>query len=134
MAAHGRGVTVAEPQDLDVAIKLFPRQMVIRQICFTGEVPDRIGFYASKIKAILEAQRRELNHGKTVAQVAKSLRDFQNMTHAFRDNELHTFERAWKSFSEHITQVMVPASNGQKYPKFIPMPYEHEMWLQPSAA
>jgi len=129
MAAFGRGVTVAEPEDLDVAIKILKRQMVIRQICFTGEVPDRVGFYASKIKAIVELMRKELNSGKTVAQVAKSIRDFQTMTHAFRDNELHTFERAWKSLSEHVTPVAVVAGNGQKYQKWVPMPYENEMWL-----
>lgn len=134
MAAFGRGVSVAEPEDLEVAIKIFNRQMVIRQACFTGEVPDRVGFYASKIKAIIEAQRKELNSGKSVGQVAKSLRDFQTMTHAFRDNELHTFERAWNSFSEHVMQVTVAAGNGQRYGKWIPMPYENEHWLTPDAA
>jgi hypothetical protein len=134
MAAFGRGVTLAKPEDLDVAIKIFKRQMVIRQVCFTGEVPDRIGFYASKIKAMVEAMRKDLNSGKTVAQVAKSIRDFQTMTHAFRDNELHTFERAWKSLSEHVTPVGVVAGNGQKYQKWVPMPYENEMWLWPAAA
>lgn len=134
MAAFGRGLTVAEPEDLDVAIKIFKRQIVIRQVMFTGEVPDRIGFYISKIKAIVEAQRKELNRGKTMAQVAKSLRDFQTMTNAFRDNELHTFERAWKSMSEHVREVAVVAGNGQKYQKWVPMPYEDEMWLQTAAA
>lgn len=134
MAAFGRGVTVAGPEDLDVAIKIFNRQMVIRQVCFTGEVPDRIGFYIGKIKAILEAQRRELNSGKTVAQVAKSIRDFQTLSNAFRDNELHTFERAWKSLSEHVTPVAVVAGNGQKYQKWVPMPYEHEMWVWETTA
>ncbi|PYU02462.1 MAG: hypothetical protein DMG38_00230 [Acidobacteria bacterium] len=129
MAAFGRGVTVAEPEDLDVAIKIFKRQMVIRQVCFTGEVPDRVGFYTSKIKAIVEVMRRELNSGKAVAQVARSIRDFETMTHAFRDNELHTFERAWKSMSEHVTQVAVAAGNGHKYEKWVPTPYEDEMWL-----
>ena len=67
--------------------------------------------------------RKELNAGKTVAQVAKSIRDFQTLTHAFRDNELHTFDRAWKSMSDHLTQVTVVVANGQKYPKWIPLPY-----------
>src|SRR5882762_3688167 len=117
MAAFGRGVKVAEPEDLDVAIKIFDRQIIIRQVCFTGEVPDRIGFYASKIKVIIEVQRKELNNGKTIAQVAKSLRDFQTITHAFRDNELHTFERAWTSFKGHVAEVAITAGNGQKYQK-----------------
>lgn len=129
MAAFGRGAMVAELEDLDVATKIFQRQIIIRQVCFTGEVPDRVGFYASKIKAIVEAQRKELNAGKSLAQVAKSTRDFQTLTNAFRDNELHTFERAWKSMSEHFIQVPVIAGNGQKYQKWVPMPYEHETWL-----
>lgn len=124
---------VAEPEDLDVAIKIFKRQIVIRQVMFTSEIPDRIGFYISKIKAIVEAQRKELNSGKTMAQVAKSLRDFQTMTNAFRDNELHTFERAWKSMSEHVVQVSVKAGNGQTYQKWVPRPYEDEMWLLAAA-
>jgi hypothetical protein len=117
MAAFGRGVGQAELEDLDVAIKIFNRQIVIRQVCFTGEVPDRVGFYTGKIKAIVEAMRKQLNSGRSVAQVARSIRDFQTMTHAFRDNELHMFERAWKSMSEHVKQIMVSAGNGQKYPK-----------------
>lgn len=133
MAAFGRGLMVADPEDLDVAIKIFKRQIVIRQVMFTSEVPDRIGFYISKIKAIVEAQRKELNSGKTMAQVAKSLRDFQTMTNAFRDNELHTFERAWKSMSEHVVQVSVKAGNGQTYQKWVPRPYEDEMWLLAAA-
>lgn len=133
MAAFGRGVKIAEPEDLDVAIKIYNRQIKIRQVCFTGEVPDRIGFYASKIKVIIEKMRKDLNSGKTVAQVAKSLRDFQNMTHAFRDNELHTFERAWTSFKGHVAEVKVTAGNGQKYQKWVPMPYENEVWQTDAA-
>jgi putative DNA primase/helicase len=134
MAAFGRGVMIAEPEDLNVAIKIFNRQIVIRRLNFTGEVPDRVGFYTAKIKAIVDAQRNELNQGKTVAQVAKSNRDFQTLTNAFRDNEVHTFERAWKSLSDHVTPVAVIAGNGQKYQKWVPMPYEHEMWLTPSTS
>jgi hypothetical protein len=134
MAAFGRGVMTAEPKDLDVAIKIFNRQIVIRRVNFTGEVPDRVGFYTSKIKAIIETQRHELNQGKTVAQVAKSSRDLQTLTNAFRDNEVHTFERAWKSLSDHVAAVSVVARNGQKYQKWVPMPYEHEMWLTQSTS
>jgi hypothetical protein len=133
MAAFGRGVKVAEPEDLDVAIKIFNRQIKIRQVCFTGEVPDRIGFYASKIKVIIEKMRNDLNSGKTVAHVAKSLRDFQTLTNAFRDNELHTFDRAWTSFKGHVAEVMVTAGNGQKYQKWVPMPYENEVWQTDAA-
>jgi hypothetical protein len=133
MAAFGRGVRQAELEDLEVAQKIFKRQLVIRRVCFTGEVPDRVGFYTGKLKAIVDAMRKQLNHGKTWRQVARSIRDIQTMTNAFRDNELHVFERAWKSMSDHFKQVMVPAGNGQKYPKWVPMPFENEYWLPPGA-
>ena len=84
--------------------------------------------FRSKIKVIIEKMRKDLNSGKTVAQVAKSLRDIQTMTNAFRDNELHTFDRAWTSFKGHVAEIAVTAGNGQKYQKWVPMPYENEVW------
>jgi Bifunctional DNA primase/polymerase, N-terminal/Primase C terminal 1 (PriCT-1) len=39
MAAFGRGVTVAEPEDLAVAIKMFTRQIVIRRVHFGAYPP-----------------------------------------------------------------------------------------------
>jgi Bifunctional DNA primase/polymerase, N-terminal len=129
MAAFGRGVLVAEQEDLDVAIKIFNRQMLIRKVCFTTEIPDRVGFYSGKIKAILELMQAGLNAGKHVGDVAVSIVKFHDMTHAYRDNELSVFNRAWASLQDHIKAVRVKSRNGQDYVKYIPMPNEDEAWM-----
>ena len=57
-----------------------------------------------------------------------SLRDFQTATNAFRDNELHTFQIAWRSWDTQMATTEVTGKNGHKYKKFVPEPNEDEMW------
>jgi hypothetical protein len=66
MAAFGRGATVAEPEDLATAIKIFNRQIAIRRIHFTGEVPDRVGYYIGHLKKLsaLDAFPRDCEQRK----------------------------------------------------------------------
>jgi hypothetical protein len=128
LGAFGRGVMTAELEDLDAAIKIFVRQLIIRRVCFTIESPDKVGFYIGKLKAITESMRRRLNAGETIGQVAKSVRDFQIATNAYRDNEVQTFNTAWRNWEAQIFKVSVAAKNGHVYPKFIPEPDENESW------
>ena len=109
MNAFGRGLKVAELEDVENAIKIFTRQLVIRQIHFTTEVPDRTGYYQSLIKAITEKMVRQLKAGVPPTQVAKSRRDYEKETHAHRDNEAHLFDRAW-----NIHAQVVDANRCQK--------------------
>jgi len=129
MAAFGRGLMVAEPEDLESAIKLFSRQIVIRTVHFTTEVPDRVGLYISRLKAIFEKMRRRLNAGETVGQVAMSERDFQTGTLAYYENDLQTFNAAWRNFAAHVAKTTVVGKNGHSYPKFIPEPNEDDFWV-----
>jgi hypothetical protein len=126
MAAHGRSSMIAEMQDLDSALVNFPRQIKIRETFFTTEVPDKIGLYLSRLKSITEGMRRRLNSGEPVWAVAVSLRDFQTDTNAYRDNELHFFQTAWRSWESQLKPVKVTKANGHEYDKFIPKPWEHE--------
>jgi hypothetical protein len=128
MAAHGRGSQVAEMEDLEVALKLFPRQLKLRDRFFTTEIPDKVGLYLARLKAITEGMRRRLRAGESMNQVAMSLRDFQTDTHAFRDNEMHVFQTAWRNWDAQMATTEVTGKNGQKYKKFIPEPNEDEMW------
>jgi Bifunctional DNA primase/polymerase, N-terminal len=128
VGAFGRGVMVAELEDLNAAIKIFERQLIIRRVCFTTEVPDKVGLYISKLKSITESMRRRLNAGETIGQVAKSVRDFQTATNAYRDNEVQTFNTAWRNWEAQVFKVSVAATNGHTYPKFIPEPNENERW------
>ena len=130
IAAHGRGSMIAEGQDLDAALVNFPRQIKIREVFFTTEVPDKIGLYQSRLKTLTEGMRRRLNAGEPVWQVAMSLRDFQTDTNAFRANELHIFQTAWRAWESQVRKITVEKTNGHKYDKFIPEPYENEegMW------
>jgi hypothetical protein len=130
LAAWSLGRMVAQIDDLDVAIRMFQRQLVIRREHFKGEIPDRVGYYVGLLKKIVEAQRSSLNRGEAPSKVAMSLRDYQTDTHAFRDNEVQTFMQAWRVFNEqHMARVMTQAKNGQMYEKYLPMPFEDEYWL-----
>lgn len=129
MAAFGRGVTVAEAEDLATAIKIFNRQVIIRKVYFTGEVPDRVGYYIGHLKKHTESMRKRLVKGEAIAWVAMSLRDFQTQSNAFRDNEIHVFNQAWRNYQEAwLTKVRVTGANGHVYDKFMPVPREDETW------
>ena len=122
MSAFGRGVKVAELEDVEIAIKIFTRQLVIRQTHFTSEVPDRIGYYLGLIKAITERMQRQLAAGIHPSQVAKSRRDYEKETHAHRDNETHIFERAWAVHAPTwLTKVEIKKANRQSYIKYLPV-------------
>ena len=131
-SAWSQGRMVATLEDLDVAIRIFDRQMVIRRVHFADEVPDRVGYYVGLLKGITKGMRKRLVAGELVGNVAMSVRDFQTDTHAFRDNELVVFNNAWRNYEkDHLWKVKVKARNGQTYEKFIPMPGEDEMWAAP---
>jgi putative DNA primase/helicase len=131
-SAWSQGRMVATPEDLDVAIRIFQRQIVIRRVHFCEEIPDRVGYYVGLLKSITKGMRKRLVAGELVGNVAMSVRDFQTDTHAFRDNELVVFNNAWRNYEkDHLWKVKVKARNGQTYEKFIPMPGEDEMWAAP---
>jgi hypothetical protein len=122
MSAFGRGLKVAELEDVENAIKTFTRQLVIRQIHFTTEVPDRTGYYLSLIKTITEKMERQIKAGVAPKLVAKSRRDYEKETYAYRDNESHLFGRAWDSYAPtHLARFDVKKANGQTYIKYVPV-------------
>ena len=57
MKAFGEGRREASLVDLDVAIRIFTRQMIIRNLMFTFEAPDRLGYYIGLFKKIIDSQR-----------------------------------------------------------------------------
>jgi hypothetical protein len=129
MAAFGRGSMFATAEDWEGAKKLYLRQVAIREEHFTTEVPDKIGVYNSRLRAITERMRARLKAGETVQQVALSQRDFINSTNAYRDNDVHTFNMAWRHWEGALlASVPVIGGNGQKYTKYVPMPNEDETW------
>jgi hypothetical protein len=122
MSAFGRGSKIVKLEDAEIAIKIFTRQLVIRQVHFTTEVPDRTGYYLGLIKNITEKMRRQLASGYPPTQVAKSRRDYEKESHAHRDNECHLFERAWQVYTPTwLTKISVQKPNGQTYVKYLPM-------------
>ncbi len=125
MSAFGRGSKVVESEDVTIAIKIFSRQLVIRRVCFTTEVPDRVGYYLGLIKRITEQMERRLAAGVPAEKVAKSRRDYETATNAYRDNEEHIFSKAWETHCRvHLRPVTVRKTNGQEYQKFLPA--EHD--------
>jgi Bifunctional DNA primase/polymerase, N-terminal len=121
MSAFGRGVKVAEVEDVEIAIRIFTRQLIIRQTHFTSEVPDRVGYYIGLLKAITAKMERQLAAGVPEGLAAKSRRDFEKESHAHRDNETHIFEKAWHVYSATwLEKREVTKANGQKYWKYLP--------------
>jgi hypothetical protein len=122
MSAFGRGVKVADISDAEIAVRIFARQLVIRRVCFTAEVPDRIGYYLGLIKRITGHMAKRLAAGISAEAVAKSRRDYERETHAHRDNEEHIFSRAWDVHVKvHLREVGVKKANGQIYNKYLPV-------------
>jgi putative DNA primase/helicase len=125
MSAFGCGRKGVELKDVVIAIKIFKRQLIIRQVCFTTEVPDRIGYYIGQLKRITQGMQNRLNEGDNADIVARSERDFETATHAYRDNELHIFKRAWDAYYRKWLQpVTVKRANGRDYLKYLPKPIE----------
>jgi hypothetical protein len=87
MSAFGRGVRQVEVEDVEIAIKVFPRLIAIRRVCFGIEVGDRIGYYLGLIQQITEGMIWRLKRGEEPASVALSRRDYETQTNAYRNNE-----------------------------------------------
>ena len=127
LTAFGRGSMVAELADVEIAIKIFMRQVIIRYACFNIDASDRIGHYLHKIKSITDNMQKRLDAGVPPAKVALSCRDYERLTNAHRDNEEHIFDRAWKVHSSRwLKPVTVQKDNGQKYEKYLPVPEDSD--------
>ena len=113
------------PDDIDIAIQILLRQLVIRKVCFRSEVPDKVGFYLGKIKDITNRMKTQLKAGVAESEVALSRRDYETLTNAYRDNEEHFFEKAWMTHCRvHLMEVEIQKANGQKYKKFLPQAFD----------
>jgi RepB DNA-primase from phage plasmid len=122
MSAFGRGSKRVETEDVEIAIRQFVRQLVIRRVCFRSEAPDRVGFYLGKLKDLTSRMESQLAAGIAPELVAMSRRDYENATHAFRDNEAHIFERAWRVYEPvRLAKVKVRKLNGREYDKYLPL-------------
>jgi hypothetical protein len=120
MNAFGRGSWIVEPEDAAIAIKICTRQLSIRKVCFRAEIPDRIGYYTQRLKDVTQIMQAGLVNGTKPEKVAKSRRDFETLSHAFRDNELHIFKRAWESYEPTYLQLVeFKMANGHSY-KYLP--------------
>lgn len=121
MSAFGRWSRTVETTDMGDAIRIFARQLVIRRVCFTTEVPDRVGHYLAIIQKLTERMSKQLAKGAAPESVALSRRDYEKQTNAHRDNESHIFAKAFDVHAKVWLQpVTVKKSNGQTYTKYLP--------------
>jgi hypothetical protein len=121
MGAFGRRAREVEVSDVSVAIRLFERQQIIRYLHFDEQIPDRVGFYQSKIKKIMEQMADELARGLPPNMVRKTRRYFERCTHSYRDNEGHYFAKAWAVFAPvYLNQVTENNKTGTKVEYFLP--------------
>jgi hypothetical protein len=134
MRAFSRGEAVATLEDAMRVAEHFERDKVIRRVHFRGEIASKVGLYLARIQKAVKTMRTQLNRGVVVPLVAMSKRDLQNYTHAFDDNELDLFDRAFKAYANgNLWEVSIKAANGHAYWKLIPIPHEDENWPQLAA-
>jgi hypothetical protein len=123
--AFARHATEVSAADALAAAKIAQRQLIIRKVCFTTEVPDKTGYYSGLIKKIIEKMSRRLNAGEELDAVAMSERDFLTATNAYRDNEEHFFKKAWDVLRPiFLAKHFVVKANGQKYEKWLPQAHD----------
>jgi hypothetical protein len=121
MGAFGRRAKEVEKSDVLVALRLFERQQSIRFLHFNEEIPDRVGFYQSKIKKIMEKMADELASGKPPEMVRKTRRHFEKYTNAYGGNEGHYFQKAWAVFAPvYLNRIEETNKMGGKVEYFLP--------------
>jgi hypothetical protein len=129
LAAFSRGSKVAEQQDLAIAVKALDRQKAIRAKVFAEEMPNQVGVYASRLKTINKDMQHRLRKGCKIPTVALSLRDLMTQTMAYKENDLPSFNQAWKAAATFWLECKVTGTNGHIYKKYVPMPEETDGWL-----
>jgi Bifunctional DNA primase/polymerase, N-terminal len=124
MSAYGQSKMQVDVDDAEVAIKICTRQLIIRKVHFTEEVPDKVGHYTKKCKQITEKMRRDIAGGMNPAEVALSESQFEDKSGAYKINEATIFSRAWATHARvHLDKILVKnPSNGHTYERYIPKP------------
>lgn len=129
LRAVSRGENVATLEDVQLCAEHFERDKIIRKVQFKGEIGNKVGLYVERLKTIIETMRQELNGGKPVGWVALSKRDLLTQTHAYDENEVEFFDRAFQAIGKsHLWEVDVAAANRHNYVKYIPAALETETW------
>jgi hypothetical protein len=129
LAAFSRGSAVAELQDVGIAVKALERQKPIRTKFFMEEIPNQVGVYSNRLKAVHREMMRRLRRGVGIGDVALSLRDIMTRTLAYKENDLPNFNQAWKAQGPFWIEIPVKTKNGHTYQKFVPTPEETDTWL-----
>lgn len=139
LAALSRGSAVVEEQDLAVAIKALNRQVPIRQVVFAEEIPNQVAVYVKRLKEIHGEALQRLRRGSDKAtskeltdkirEEALSIPQLMTLTQAYKENDLQSFDQAWRVSRKLWTDVQVPGKNGHAYEKFLPTPAEDDVWL-----
>ncbi len=126
MSAFGMGRGTVTLEDMQIAIRLFERQLILRRVFFKNmDVGDKVGYYLAKCKVITEWMLAQQAAGKAVWTYAQSKRDYESKTGAYKAHEEAFFDKAWVLHSRgRLSDVKVKKSNGQDYTKYIPQPAE----------
>jgi hypothetical protein len=123
MSAFSRGSSTVQEEDVDGAIRIFQRELVIREVHFAKEVPNRIAVFTDKMIELTEKMRRQLNRGAHRDIVALGRSDFEKQCGAYKSGEYELFDRAFQMFSRaKLDRIIIEKGNGQKYEKYLPKP------------
>jgi hypothetical protein len=110
-------------QDAADAIEDDIRQNIIRRLYLSTEITDNVSGYLAKLKAITNKQREAIQQGAVPESVALTQRDYCNLTHGYRDNEEHFFDRAWRVFTPmYLITINKAQKGGRKTVWYVPKP------------
>jgi bifunctional DNA primase/polymerase-like protein len=128
MSAFGEGRDTATVRDMQIAIRVFERQLILRRAFFKNmDVTDKVGYYLAKCKVITEWMQVQQAAGRSEWVYAQSKRDYETKTHAYRTHEEAFFDKAWVLHSKgRLSEIRVKKSNGREYTKYVPQPEEPE--------
>jgi len=128
MSAFGEGRDTATVRDMQIAIRVFERQLILRTAFFKNmDVGDKVGYYLAKCKVITEWMQVQQAAGRPEWVYAQSKRDYETKTHAYRMHEEAFFDKAWFLHSKgRLSEIRVKKSNGREYTKYVPQPEEPE--------
>jgi hypothetical protein len=129
LEAFNRGSAMVQMQDLEIAVKALERQKTIRAKFFTEEIPNQVGVYSNRLKAVHREMMRRLRRGVGIGDVALSLPQMMTQTLAYKENDLPNFNQAWKAQNPFWVEIPVKSKNGHTYQKFVPTPEETDTWL-----
>jgi hypothetical protein len=129
--AFSQGRMTVELEDVEDVLKNFSRQLIQRKVFLAPPPSSKIGQFIAACKRITEKMERDIARGVGGGMVAKSDRDFENLTNAGRYHEEFEFAKAFRIHKDvHLESAMIE-KHGKLYEKLLPR-RDHPCYQSPA--